>query len=53
MGARQALLHLQKRLMTPQKWAKCQRLGKGGFGTVFMGLNTETGDVFAVKQQEL
>lgn len=34
-------------------WKKGQLLGKGGFGNVYLGLNSLTGELFAVKQLDL
>ncbi|KAH3745847.1 Mitogen-activated protein kinase kinase kinase ANP1 [Pelomyxa schiedti] len=38
---------------TPQNWQKMQRVGRGGFGTVYLGMNKDTGEIFAVKQIEI
>lgn len=35
------------------KWAKGQLIGKGTFGRVYIGINTTTGEVIAVKQIEV
>lgn len=37
----------------PLRWQKGHVLGRGGFGCVYMGLNQENGELFAVKQLEL
>ena len=29
------------------------KIGKGGFGNVYLGLNSDTGELFAVKQLEV
>lgn len=35
------------------KWKKGEMLGQGAFGVVYLGLNTETGELMAVKQMEI
>ena len=35
------------------KWMKGQLIGKGTFGRVYLGMNTTTGDLLAVKQVEV
>ncbi|KAF2078532.1 hypothetical protein CYY_000157 [Polysphondylium violaceum] len=37
----------------PIKWQKGQIIGRGGFGAVYLGLNQDTGELFAVKQLEI
>ncbi|CAH2449721.1 Signal transducing MEK kinase [Komagataella phaffii CBS 7435] len=37
----------------PQSWLKGARIGAGSFGTVFLGINSFTGELMAVKQVEL
>jgi serine/threonine protein kinase/WD40 repeat protein len=37
----------------PTRWKKAEILGKGAFGVVFLGLNTETGELMAIKQMTL
>jgi mitogen-activated protein kinase kinase kinase len=34
----------------PRRWTKGDALGAGSFGRVFLGLNSETGELFAVKE---
>jgi len=34
-------------------WKKGQKIGTGGFGDVYLGLNNDTGELFAVKQLEI
>ena len=36
--------------MKPRRWTKGDCLGSGSFGTVYLGLNGETGELFAVKE---
>jgi len=35
------------------KWVKGQLIGKGSFGRVYLGMNTTTGELLAVKQVEI
>ncbi|EGC31954.1 hypothetical protein DICPUDRAFT_49896 [Dictyostelium purpureum] len=35
------------------RWQKGQILGRGGYGAVYLGLNKDTGELFAVKQLEM
>eukprot|EP01132_Coremiostelium_polycephalum_P004762 gene4762-5941_t len=35
------------------KWQKGQILGRGGYGAVYLGLNTDNGELFAVKQLDI
>ncbi|CDK26943.1 unnamed protein product [Kuraishia capsulata CBS 1993] len=37
----------------PQRWHKGARIGAGSFGTVYLGLNSLTGELMAVKQVEI
>eukprot|EP01133_Synstelium_polycarpum_P001107 gene1107-1263_t len=37
----------------PIHWQKGQLLGRGGYGAVYLGLNTDNGELVAVKQLEL
>lgn len=37
----------------PTRWKKGEILGQGAFGVVYLGLNTETGELMAVKQMTL
>eukprot|EP01105_Mastigella_eilhardi_P023610 TRINITY_DN5996_c0_g1_i1.p1 TRINITY_DN5996_c0_g1~~TRINITY_DN5996_c0_g1_i1.p1 ORF type:complete len:1159 (-),score=231.26 TRINITY_DN5996_c0_g1_i1:59-3463(-) len=47
-------LQLHKCTTTPKHWVKSpQRIGKGGFGTVYIGMDQDSGEIFAVKQIEL
>ena len=34
------------------KWSKGDKIGSGSFGTVFMGMNTSSGSMMAVKVSE-
>ena len=36
--------------MMPRRWTKGDNLGAGSFGCVFLGLNSDTGELFAVKE---
>ena len=36
--------------MMPRRWTKGDNLGSGSFGNVFLGLNSDTGELFAVKE---
>jgi len=36
--------------MMPRRWTKGDSLGSGSFGCVFLGLNSDTGELFAVKE---
>ena len=38
---------------SPFKWLKGSRIGSGSFGTVYLGMNSLTGELMAVKQVEL
>ena len=38
------------RFLVHCRWQRGQVLGQGAFGTVFLGLNTDTGELMAVKQ---
>eukprot|EP00727_Mastigamoeba_balamuthi_P008712 m51a1_g4463 putative protein serine threonine kinase (1324) ;mRNA; r:198200-204112 len=51
--AAEALTRKHQRTTTPRVWVRADKIGQGGFGTVYQGLNKETGDIFAVKQVEL
>ena len=35
------------------RWRKGEMIGQGAFGTVFLGLNTDNGELMAVKQMSL
>ncbi|GMM36413.1 mitogen-activated protein kinase kinase kinase [Saccharomycopsis crataegensis] len=37
----------------PQHWLKGKRIGSGSFGVVYLGLNSFTGELMAVKQVEI
>ncbi|EFA77095.1 protein serine/threonine kinase [Heterostelium album PN500] len=39
--------------LQPIRWQKGQLLGRGGYGAVYLGLNTDNGELVAVKQLEL
>ena len=48
----------QKNVITPErqptfKWMRGQLIGKGTFGRVYLGMNTTTGELLAVKQVEV
>lgn len=42
-----------KEISSPSKWIKGKLIGSGSFGTVFLGMNSFTGELMAVKQVEL
>jgi hypothetical protein len=37
----------------PLRWKRGERLGRGAYGTVYLGLNCDTGELMAVKQVPL
>ena len=39
--------------LTPFRWIKGALIGSGSFGNVYLGLNSATGELMAVKQVEL
>ena len=41
---------MQPAPMKPRRWVKGDNLGSGSFGSVFLGLNSDTGELFAVKE---
>ena len=50
--------HINSKSMTPErqptfKWMRGQLIGKGTFGRVYLGMNTTTGELLAVKQVEV
>ncbi|KYQ93387.1 protein serine/threonine kinase [Tieghemostelium lacteum] len=45
--------HEELKTNQPIKWQKGQILGRGGYGAVYLGLNTDNGELFAVKQLEI
>lgn len=47
------LLAMNSNFSSQLTWKKGQILGRGGFGNVYLGLNSVTGELFAVKQLEL
>lgn len=44
---------LQQEQSGPSKWIKGTLIGSGSFGTVYLGMNSITGELMAVKQVEL
>ena len=38
------------KMVTPKSWLKGARIGSGSFGTVYLGMNAQTGELMAVKQ---
>jgi serine/threonine protein kinase len=34
-------------------WKKGQKIGTGGFGDVYLGLNNDNGELFALKELEV
>jgi hypothetical protein len=40
-------------IQSPEKWLKGALIGAGSFGNVYLGLNSITGELMAVKQVEL
>jgi mitogen-activated protein kinase kinase kinase len=47
------LATVQKEESCPSKWIKGRLIGSGSFGTVYLGMNSFTGELMAVKQVEL
>ncbi|EGG24316.1 protein serine/threonine kinase [Cavenderia fasciculata] len=45
--------HEELTTLQPIKWSKGQLLGRGGYGSVYLGLNVDNGELIAVKQLEL
>lgn len=44
---------LPTKIITPKNWLKGARIGSGSFGTVYLGMNAQTGELMAVKQVEI
>ncbi|KAL3232598.1 Serine/threonine-protein kinase STE11 [Nakaseomyces bracarensis] len=44
---------LPTKIVTPKNWLKGARIGSGSFGTVYLGMNAQTGELMAVKQVEI
>ncbi|CDO95949.1 unnamed protein product [Kluyveromyces dobzhanskii CBS 2104] len=46
-------ISLPTKVEAPKSWLKGARIGCGSFGSVYLGMNAETGELMAVKQVEL
>ncbi|SCU85116.1 LAFA_0D13960g1_1 [Lachancea sp. 'fantastica'] len=46
-------ISLPTKVATPKNWLKGARIGAGSFGSVYLGMNAQTGELMAVKQVEL
>ncbi|SCV01222.1 LANO_0F10726g1_1 [Lachancea nothofagi CBS 11611] len=46
-------ISLPTKIATPKNWLKGARIGAGSFGSVYLGMNAQTGELMAVKQVEL
>lgn len=46
-------ISLPTKVEAPKSWLKGARIGSGSFGSVYLGMNAETGELMAVKQVEL
>ncbi|AET38184.1 mitogen-activated protein kinase kinase kinase STE11 Ecym_2457 [Eremothecium cymbalariae DBVPG len=46
-------ISLPTKVVTPKSWLKGARIGSGSFGSVYLGMNAQTGELMAVKQVEL
>jgi hypothetical protein len=44
---------MEHQLIQPTNWTRGRLIGAGAFGQVYMGLNNDTGEIFAVKQVAL
>lgn len=44
---------LPTKVEAPKSWLKGARIGSGSFGSVYLGMNAQTGELMAVKQVEL
>lgn len=47
------IITLPTKVATPKSWLKGARIGSGSFGSVYLGMNAQTGELMAVKQVEL
>ncbi|AAS50760.2 ABL011Cp [Eremothecium gossypii ATCC 10895] len=47
------IVSLPTKVVTPKSWLKGARIGSGSFGSVYLGMNAQTGELMAVKQVEL
>lgn len=47
------IISLSTKVVAPKSWWKGARIGAGSFGSVYLGLNAQTGELMAVKQVEL
>ncbi|SCU97787.1 LADA_0H08284g1_1 [Lachancea dasiensis] len=47
------VISLPTKIATPKNWLKGARIGAGSFGSVYLGMNAQTGELMAVKQVEL
>ncbi|SCV04438.1 LAME_0H18426g1_1 [Lachancea meyersii CBS 8951] len=47
------MVSLPTKIATPKNWLKGARIGAGSFGSVYLGMNAQTGELMAVKQVEL
>lgn len=46
-------ISLPTKVEAPKSWLKGARIGSGSFGSVYLGMNAETGELMAVKQVEI
>lgn len=46
-------ISLPTKVEAPKSWLKGARIGSGSFGSVYLGMNAQTGELMAVKQVEL
>lgn len=44
------VVSLPTKMVTPKSWLKGARIGSGSFGSVYLGMNAQTGEIMAVKQ---
>ncbi|CCF56054.1 hypothetical protein KAFR_0A06190 [Kazachstania africana CBS 2517] len=44
------VISLPTKMVTPKSWLKGARIGSGSFGSVYLGMNAQTGELMAVKQ---
>ena len=49
-SASSAYWHSKPRQVEPIRWQRGEVIGQGAYGTVFLGLNLDTGELMAVKQ---
>lgn len=47
------VVSLPTQISTPKNWLKGARIGSGSFGSVYLGMNAQTGELMAVKQVEI